>query len=280
MKTTKDFKKMKKDGEPIVMVTAYDAPAAGIAETADVDCLLVGDSLGMVVLGYESTVPVTLDDMVHHTKAVKRGARETFVITDMPFLTYHSSRSETVNNARRLVQEAGAHAIKLEGNGDVITYTKHLVDAGVPVVNHLGLTPQSVGVFGGYHVQGKQESDAERLKDDAIKTEEAGACMLVLECVPESLAQQISQLLTIPVIGIGAGRFTDGQVLVYHDIIGYNDGHVPKFVKQYANINETAKNAITQFSSDVKKRHFPEHVHVFQPLEKTVSHLYGKGDTT
>lgn len=275
MKTTTDFKKMKSSGEPVVMITAYDAPSAKLAEQAAVDVILVGDSLGMVVLGYESTVPVTMDDMVHHTKAVKRGATDTFVVADMPFLSYHAGIEETFANARRLIQEGGAHAVKLEGNGPVIEKTSLLVQAGVPVVSHLGLTPQAVGVLGGYSVQGKEAAEAEQLLRDAAALEEAGACLLVLECVPEALAETVAKSLTIPVIGIGGGRYTDGQVLVYHDIIGYHSGHMPKFVKQYTNINEIIEQSLVQFREDVKSRSFPDKKHVFKPVERDAIELYG-----
>ncbi|PYZ94541.1 3-methyl-2-oxobutanoate hydroxymethyltransferase [Salipaludibacillus keqinensis] len=275
MKTTADFKKMKNSQEPIVMLTAYDAPSAKLAEKASVDTILVGDSLGMVVLGYESTVPVTMEDMIHHTKAVKRGARDTFIIADMPFLSYHASDQETFTNARRLIQDGGAHAIKMEGNGSVLEKAKKLVHGGVPVVCHLGLTPQTVGVMGGYGVQGKEAADAEKLLNDAETVEQVGASMLVLECVPESLAREVSNRLSIPVIGIGAGRDTDGQVLVYHDVIGYYSGHTPKFVKQYSTIGETIEASIQQFTNEVKSNKFPEEKHVFQPVDRLTSEIYG-----
>ncbi|WP_416149741.1 3-methyl-2-oxobutanoate hydroxymethyltransferase [Salipaludibacillus sp. HK11] len=275
MKSTADLKKMKKNQEPIVMLTAYDAPSAKLAEQASVDTILVGDSLGMVVLGYESTVPVTMEDMIHHTKAVKRGTTDTFIITDMPFLSYHASDQETFINARNLIQQGGAHAIKMEGNGPVLDKAEKLVRGGVPVVCHLGLTPQTVGVTGGYKVQGKGDSEAKQLLEDAIRVEAVGASMLVLECVPEALATEISHRLQIPVIGIGAGRYTDGQVLVYHDVIGYSSGHVPKFVKQYSHIGETIKASIKQYTSDVKNKSFPEKTHVFQPTQQIDNQLYG-----
>lgn len=273
-KNTSLFRKMKQEQDPIVMVTAYDAPGAALSEAAGVDTILVGDSLGMVVLGYESTVRVTLDDMIHHTKAVKRGAADTFIITDMPFMSYHASKETTMENARRIMQESGADALKLEGGGEVFTYTEALVNAGVPVVSHLGLTPQTVGVDGGYRVKGKSEEEQKALLQDAGQAEAAGAFMLVLECVPEDLGKRIQESISIPVIGIGAGRYTDGQVLVYHDIVGYFDGHTPKFVKQYTNISEPVQNALENYRKEVKKGIFPAEQHVFQPLEKT-SVLYG-----
>lgn len=276
MKTTSDFKKMKQEKEPIVMVTAYDAPSALLAEKAGVDTILVGDSLGMVVLGYDSTIPVTVDDMVHHTKAVKRGAKDTFIITDLPFLSYHASVEETFASARRLMQDAHAHAVKMEGNGPVFEKAEKLIQGGVPVVCHLGLTPQSVGVLGGYKVQGKKADEAEQLLKDAKRSENIGASMLVLECVPEALVKEITTSLAIPVIGIGAGRYTDGQVLVFHDVVGYQSGHVPKFVKQYANIKDTIYSSLSDYTAEVKGLNFPEKKHVFQPVDEEAINLYGR----
>ncbi|QKS71121.1 3-methyl-2-oxobutanoate hydroxymethyltransferase [Paenalkalicoccus suaedae] len=273
MHTTASLKKMKASKDQIVMLTAYDAPSAKLSEEAEVDVILVGDSVGMVVLGYDSTVPVTLEDMLHHAKACRRGAKDTFIVTDMPFMTYHSSISETMANARRIMQETGSNAVKLEGNGIVIDHTRALVQAGVPVVSHLGLTPQTVGVTGGYKVQAKKEEDKEQLLTDAKAIEEAGACMLVLECVPEGIAKQVAEAIDIPVIGIGAGRQVDGQVLVYHDLIGYYSGHVAKFVKQYASVNDSIRDAIKSYTKDVKHHDFPEEKHVFEPDEKVT--LYG-----
>ncbi|MFN7252236.1 MAG: 3-methyl-2-oxobutanoate hydroxymethyltransferase [Anaerobacillus sp.] len=275
MKTTVTFKQMKKNKEKIAMLTAYDAPSAKLIEEAGVDVILVGDSLGMVVLGYDSTIPVTLEDMILHTKAVKRGAKDTFIVTDMPFLTYHSTLEETMNNAKRLMQEAGAHAVKLEGNGAVIEKMALLTKAGVPVVAHLGLTPQSVGVMGGYRVQGKDAETAKQLIEDSKQVEHAGACILVLECVPTQIAQFIQKELTIPVIGIGAGVDTDGQVLVYHDLVGYGNGHVPKFVKQYANITETILDAVSSYIKEVKEAQFPMEQHTFTMKNEELDRLYG-----
>lgn len=266
---------MKKAHEKIAMLTAYDAPSAKLAEQAGVDVILVGDSLGMVVLGYDSTISVTLEDMILHTKAVKRGAKETFIITDMPFLTYHSTIAETMNNARRLMQEAGSHAVKLEGNGAVIDKIAALTKAGVPVVAHLGLTPQSVGVLGGYRVQGKDAEGAKQLINDAKEVEAAGAAMLVLECVPKQLAQLITELIKIPTIGIGAGLETDGQVLVYHDLVGYGSNHVPKFVKQHTNISLEIERAVSAYVTEVKKLEFPEEKHTFTMKDEVLDRLYG-----
>ncbi|HDR8192833.1 3-methyl-2-oxobutanoate hydroxymethyltransferase [Bacillus thuringiensis] len=275
MKTKTDFLKMKEQGEPITMLTAYDYPSAKLAEEAEVDMILVGDSLGMVVLGYDSTVPVTVADMIHHTKAVRRGAKETFIVTDMPFMSYHVSLQETMVNARRIVQESGAHALKVEGAGEVISTIQYLTNAGIPVVAHLGLTPQSVGVLGGYKVQGKDAESAKKLIEDAKKCEEAGAIALVLECVPMQLAELISEQLTIPTIGIGAGQKVDGQVLVYHDLISYGVNRVPKFVKQYTSVQEEIVRGISQYVTEVKTRQFPEEKHSFTMKEEECLALYG-----
>ncbi|PEC23858.1 3-methyl-2-oxobutanoate hydroxymethyltransferase [Bacillus cereus] len=275
MKTKTDFLKMKEQGEPITMLTAYDYPSAKLAEEAKVDMILVGDSLGMVVLGYDSTVPVTVEDMIHHTKAVRRGAKETFIVTDMPFMSYHVSLEDTMVNARRIVQESGAHALKVEGAGEVISTIHYLTNAGIPVVAHLGLTPQSVGVLGGYKVQGKDAESAKKLIEDAKKCEEAGAIALVLECVPMQLAELISEQLTIPTIGIGAGQKVDGQVLVYHDLISYGVNRVPKFVKQYTSVQEEIVRGISQYVTEVKTGQFPEEKHSFTMKEEECLALYG-----
>ncbi len=275
MKTTTDFQKMKTNGEPIVMLTAYDFPSAKLAEEANVDVILVGDSLGMVVLGYDSTIPVTVEDMIHHTKAVRRGAKNTFIVTDMPFMSYHTSIEDTMKNAMKLMQDGGAHALKLEGAGEVCFTISRLVAAGVPVVAHLGLTPQSVGVLGGYKVQGKDSETAKKLVEDAKEVEKAGAMMLVLECVPKQLAEVITSEISIPTIGIGAGNKTDGQVLVYHDVIQNGFGHVPKFVKPFADANSVIQNAIHQYISEVKTREFPDDLHSFTMKEEQLVSLYG-----
>jgi len=275
LKTKTDFLKMKEQGEPITMLTAYDYPSAKLAEEAKVDMILVGDSLGMVVLGYDSTVPVTVEDMIHHTKAVRRGAKETFIVTDMPFMSYHISLQDTMVNARRIVQESGAHALKVEGAGEVISTIHYLTNAGIPVVAHLGLTPQSVGVLGGYKVQGKDAESAKKLIEDAKKCEEAGAIALVLECVPMQLAELISEQMTIPTIGIGAGQKVDGQVLVYHDLISYGVNRVPKFVKQYTSVQEEIVRGISQYVTEVKTGQFPEEKHSFTMKEEECLALYG-----
>lgn len=275
MKTKMDFLKMKQQHEPIVMLTAYDYPSAKYAEAAGVDMILVGDSLGMVVLGYDSTIPVTVDDMIHHTKAVKRGATDTFIVTDMPFMSYHLSKEDTMRNAARIIQESGAHALKLEGAGEVLGAIRDITNAGVPVVGHLGLTPQSVGVLGGYKVQGRDAEEAKRLIEDAKKCEEAGAIALVLECVPRQLAEEISKQLSIPTIGIGAGVEADGQVLVYHDVLTYGVERVPKFVKQYESLREPIMFSLSQYVKEVKARQFPAEQHTFTMKQEQLSALYG-----
>ncbi|MCY8909340.1 3-methyl-2-oxobutanoate hydroxymethyltransferase [Bacillus atrophaeus] len=275
MKTKLDFLKMKKNEEPIVMLTAYDYPSAKLAEQAGVDMILVGDSLGMVVLGLDSTVGVTVADMIHHTKAVKRGAANTFIVTDMPFMSYHLSKDETLKNAAAIIQESGADALKLEGGDGVFESIRALTLGGIPVVSHLGLTPQSVGVLGGYKVQGKDEQSAKKLLEDSKKCEEAGAMMLVLECVPAELTAKIAEELTIPVIGIGAGAQADGQVLVFHDVVGYGVARTPKFVKQYEQIDGAIETAISGYIHDVRKRAFPEQKHSFQLNQTVLEGLYG-----
>jgi len=275
MKQTTDFLKMKENDEKIVMLTAYDFPSAKQAEQGGVDVILVGDSLGMVVLGYESTIPVTLEDMVHHTKAVKRGAKDTFIVADLPFLTYHLSVRDTLINAGRLIQETGAHAVKLEGADEVVEKVASLTKAGIPVCGHLGLTPQSVGILGGYKVQGKDAHAAQKLMDDAKLVAEAGAFAIVLECVPKQLAEEVSKAISIPVIGIGAGLNVDGQVLVYHDILGYGVERVPKFVKQYHAVNPFMIESIQAYATDVRNKTFPEDKHSFTMKEEELKVLYG-----
>jgi len=275
VKTTTDFIKMKQNAQKITMITAYDYPSAKLVEQAGTDLILVGDSLGMVVLGYDSTVPVTMDDMIHHGKAVKRGAKDTFIVIDMPFMSYHISNRETLINATRLIQETGANAVKLEGADDVIDQINSLTNAGIPVMAHLGLTPQSVGVLGGYKVQGKSSEEAKLLIQNALKCQAAGAFAIVLECVPMQVAKEVSDQLDIPTIGIGAGSDTDGQVLVYHDLITYGVDRVAKFVKQYTNVNDPISLALDQYISEVRIGAFPEMKHSFQMKAEEVKSLYG-----
>ncbi|ALQ23086.1 3-methyl-2-oxobutanoate hydroxymethyltransferase [Listeria monocytogenes] len=276
MKRPVDFFAMKENGEKITMITAYDYPSAKNVEQAEADMILVGDSLGMVVLGYDSTVPVTMDDMIHHTKAVKRGAPDTFVVTDMPFMTYHGSVDETIQNTRKIIQESGAHAVKLEGAGEVVNKIARLTEAGAPVVAHLGLTPQSVGLTGSYKVRAKSAQEAQELMDNALAVEAAGAIALVLEAIPRQLAEKVSKALSIPTIGIGAGVETDGQVLVYHDIIGYGISRRAKFVKAYADIDERIEPALASYVKEVKAATFPEVKHSFTMAEEDLKGLYGR----
>ncbi|WP_088840473.1 3-methyl-2-oxobutanoate hydroxymethyltransferase [Listeria sp. ILCC797] len=275
MKTPIDFLNMKQKQEKITMLTAYDYPSAKNAEAAEIDMILVGDSLGMTVLGYDSTIPVTLSDMIHHTKAVKRGAKNTFVVTDMPFMTYHGTESETVERARTLIQESSANAVKLEGAGDVVRHIAALTTAGAPVVAHLGLTPQAIGLTGSYKVRAKSQEEAKKLLDDAKKIEAAGAIALVLEAIPKQLAEQVTKNISIPTIGIGAGAGTDGQVLVYHDVIGYGISRRAKFVKAYAEVDELIEKALTTYVQDVKTQAFPEESHSFTMNEEELKGLYG-----
>lgn len=255
--TTSSLQRMKKEAEHIVMITAYDYPGAKAAEEAGVDVILVGDSLGMVVLGYETTLPVTMEDMIHHTKAVRRGAKETMIVTDMPFLSYHVTVAEAIRNAGRLLQEGGADAVKLEGGRERIPTIRQLVEAQIPVMGHLGLTPQSVNLLGGFKVQGREAEGAKRIIDDALRLEEAGCFALVLESVPGELAAWITSRLSIPTIGIGAGPGCDGQVLVMHDLLGIHQGHVAKFVKRYADVNRIMVEGIRAFANEVRNGQFP-----------------------
>jgi len=263
-KTILDIKKMKALGEKITMLTAYDYGMASILDESDIDILLVGDSLGNVALGYESTLPVTMDDMVRHTQAVARGSQKAMLVADMPFLSYQVSPESAMANAGRLLKEGNAQAVKLEGGREHADIIHKMTYAGIPVMAHLGLTPQSVNQLGGYKVQGKQEDAAEIIMQDAKCLEEAGAFSLVLECVPEKLAADITAALSIPSIGIGAGVHCDGQVLVINDMLGMNDRMTPKFVKKYAQLNVDIKNAVKLYIKDVKTSAFPDDKHSFK----------------
>lgn len=275
MKSTLDFIKMKKTREKIVMLTAYDYPSAKLAEEAGVDILLVGDSLGMVVLGYDSTIAVTTEDMIHHGKATRRGAKETFVVVDMPFGSYHGSADRTLTDAVRIFQQTGANALKLEGAGKVIDTIRLLTGTGIPIVAHLGLLPQSASVAGGYKVQGKTAEAAQQLIEDARACQDAGAFMVVLECIPYQLGEEVANAVSIPVIGIGAGAGTDGQVLVYHDTVKYGSHHVPKFVESYADIGTDIRDALKQYVTSVKDGSFPAERHCFTMKEEELTALYG-----
>ncbi|GGM23024.1 3-methyl-2-oxobutanoate hydroxymethyltransferase [Paraliobacillus quinghaiensis] len=264
MKNNKTFIKMKQENEKITMITAYDYPSAKLSEQANVDMILVGDSLGMVVLGYSSTIQVTIEDMIHHGKAVTRGAQDTFVVVDMPFMSYHISLEDALRNAKRIYQETGAQALKVEGSSpEIRNLITHLTNAGIPVVAHIGLTPQSVNVLGGYRVQGKDQAGATKIIEDAKAIEKSGAIAIVLECVPKELANVVTDQLNIPTIGIGAGVACDGQVLVYHDLIQYGVDRLAKFVKTYDNSNERITSAIKKYVEEVKDASFPEEKHSY-----------------
>jgi 3-methyl-2-oxobutanoate hydroxymethyltransferase len=253
-----DFKERKRRGEKIAMLTAYDATMARLLDRAGVDALLVGDSLGMVVLGYDNTLPVTLDDILHHTRAVTRGAERALVVADMPFLTYQVTQADAVRNAGRLLQEGGATAVKLEGGRPVIDVVKRLVDIGIPVMGHLGLLPQTVHQLGGFVRQATRAEDADKLIADAHALEEAGAFAIVLEAVPSEVARSATAQVRIPTIGIGAGPDCDGQILVSHDILGLFDGQVPPFVKQYAHLADTIASASRAYIEDVRAGRYPQ----------------------
>jgi 3-methyl-2-oxobutanoate hydroxymethyltransferase len=248
---------LKRRGEVITVVTAYDFPTARFADEAGVEVVLVGDSLGTVVLGYESTLPVTMEDMLHHVRAVTRAKPSALVVADMPFMSYQVSDEQAVMNAGRMIQEGGADAVKLEGGERVATAVRRLVDIGIPVMGHLGLTPQSVLAFGGYRVQARGEADQERLLAEAKRLEQCGCFSLVLEGIPSRLGTQVSRELSIPTIGIGAGPGCDGQVLVTHDLLGLYHGRTPKFVRRYAELGDATRHAFEQYVSDVKARRFP-----------------------
>jgi 3-methyl-2-oxobutanoate hydroxymethyltransferase len=248
---------MKRRGVPIAVLTAYDFPTARLADEAGAEILLVGDSLGTVVLGYENTLPVTMEDMLHHTRAVMRARPSALVVADMPFLSYQVSDEQAVLNAGRLVKEGGADAVKLEGGERVVPAIRRMIEAGIPVMGHLGLTPQSVLAFGGYKVQARGEADQERLLREAAALQEAGCFALVLEGIPARLGAQVTRALAIPTIGIGAGVGCDGQVLVSHDLLGFFLGHQPKFVRRYASIADVMRDAFSRYVADVKAHRFP-----------------------
>lgn len=275
MKTTATFRKMKEQGDKIAMVTAYDYPSAKLAEEAGVDVMLVGDSLGMVVLGYDSTVHVTVEDMIHHGKAARRGAPDTFLVVDMPFGSFQGSDDRVLANALRIFQETGANALKLEGADEVEHITRLLTRTGIPVVGHLGLLPQVSGVLGGYKVQGKTADAAQKLIEDAKASEAAGAAMIVLECIPYQLAKKVTEAVSVPVIGIGAGAETDGQVLVYHDLLKYGSHHLPKFVRSYAEAGAEMKQGLEAYVTEVKSGAFPAEEHRFTMKEEELAQLYG-----
>jgi 3-methyl-2-oxobutanoate hydroxymethyltransferase len=271
--TIRKLAEMKRAGEKIPMVTAYDYTAARIADAAGIPILLVGDSLGMVVLGYDSTIPVTMDDMVRHSRMVSRGAVEALVVTDLPFMSYQVDADAAMRNAGRLMQEGGAHTVKLEGGVAVAGTVRRIVDAGVPVMGHIGLTPQSVNALGGYRVQGRTKAAARRVWDDAKALQDAGAYAVVLECVPSPLARVITQRLTIPTIGIGAGPNCDGQVQVFHDMLGLYSEFVPKHARRYANLGEDMGTAFGRYAEDVRDGSFPNESESFTMNEELLADL-------
>ncbi len=250
-----------KGNEPLVMITAYDYPSALLADAAGVDIILVGDSLGMTMLGHNDTLAVSLDAMIHHTKAVSAAQTKALIVCDMPFLTYEDSVQSALCNAGKIMAQGGARSVKLEGGINIITQVKALVQAGIPVMGHLGLTPQRVATLGGYKIQGRTANAAHALLEEALALEVAGCFSIVLECVPEEVATLITKSLSIPTIGIGAGATCDGQVLVWHDLLGINTGHTPKFVKKYAQLGDNIIKAIQSYAKDVRKRDFPQAEH-------------------
>lgn len=272
--TSVTFKESKKNGEKLTMLTAYDYTTAKLLDESGVDSILVGDSLGMVVLGYDDTLSVTMEDMIHHSAAVARGAKNALVITDMPFMSYQTSVYDAVVNAGRLVKEGKAQAVKLEGGIEFCEHIKAIVKASIPVCAHIGLTPQSINAFGGFKVQGKGKEEAQRLLDEARAVEEAGAFAVVLECVPAKLAKKISESISIPTIGIGAGAGCDGQVLVYQDMLAMYSDFKPKFVKQYAQVGSVMKDAFRQYIDEVKSGAFPSEEHTFKIDDDIIESLY------
>jgi len=272
--TVVTMQKQKMEHDKITMLTAYDYSMAKLIDCTGVNAILVGDSLGMVMLGYKDTLSVTMEDMIHHTRAVSRGVENALVVADMPFMSYQTSVYDALHNAGRLIKEGGAHAVKLEGGATVVPQIKAIVEASIPVVAHSGLTPQSVNALGGFKVQGKSEAEAQKLLDDARAVEGAGAFCVVLECVPSALAALISSKLSIPTIGIGAGAGCDGQVLVYQDMLKMFSDFKPKFVKNYADIGQSMRDAFCSYIDEVKAGTFPSQEHCFAISEDIISRLY------
>lgn len=275
--TTQTIQKKKNNNETITMLTAYDYPTAVILDEAGIDIILVGDSLGMVVLGYDNTTQVTMEDMLHHVKAVTRGSKHPLTVADLPFLSYHTGIYDAVKNAGRLIQEGKANAVKLEGGIEIIDQIKAITNSGIPVMGHIGLTPQSINLLGGYYIQGKTNKQAKKLIEDAKALEEAGVFAIVLECIPTELAKIITDSLDIPTIGIGAGSYCDGQVLVTHDILNLYPNKTPKFAKQYTDVYGDILQATKNYVQDVKLKKFPTSEHVFH-LKKEIIDSISKGD--
>jgi len=272
--TIQQLKEMKQQGKRFKMVTAYDYLLASVIDKSPIELILVGDSLGMVVLGYDSTVSVTMDDMLHHSKPVVKGAPNTLIVVDMPFGSYNVSINEAISNANRLMKEGGADCVKLEGGAIVVETVRAIVNAGIPVMGHIGLTPQTVSQLGGFKVQGKDAEAAQKLLEDAQKLEEAGAFSIVVECVPAPVTKLMTEKLSIPIIGIGAGPHCDGQVLVAQDMLGMFDRFVPKFVKQYGNLNGIIMEALQRYATDVDSGEFPGPEHSFAMKEEVLKKLY------
>lgn len=264
----------KESGEKLTMLTAYDYSTAKLIDEAGINMILVGDSLGMVMLGYEDTLSVTMEDMIHHTAAVARGTKNALLVADMPFMSYQTSVYDAVVNAGRLMKEGRAQAVKLEGGSEVTEHIRAITNASIPVVGHLGLTPQSLNAFGGFKVQGKSEAAAKKLVEDALAIEEAGAVAMVLECVPAKLAELISKKVKVPTIGIGAGAGCDGQVLVYQDMLAMFSDFKPKFVKHFGQIGEQMKEAFAKYSEEVKSGTFPAQEHTFKIDDEVIEKLY------
>ena len=271
--TVRQLAEMKERGEKIPMITAYDYTTAVIADAAEIPVVLVGDSLGMVVLGHESTIPVTLEDIIHHTKMVARGNRNSLIVSDLPFMTYQIDQGQALRNAARLLQEGGAHTVKLEGGENVASTVRRIVDCDIPVMGHIGVTPQSVNAFGGYRVRGRSAEQARQILKDSLALEAAGAYAVVLELVPAPLSRVITERLSIPTIGIGAGPECDGQVQVLHDMLGLFTDFVPRHAKQYAHLGETIKEAFTQYSIEVRDGSFPTEHESFSMDEAILSEL-------
>ena len=272
--TVTTFKDAKKQGKKLTMLTAYDYSTAKLFDEAGVDSMLVGDSLGMTMLGYDSTLPVTMEDMIHHTKAVVRGAKNALVVGDMPYMSYHLSVQQAVENAGRFIKEAGAQAVKLEGEAAFCPEIEAMTRASIPVVGHLGLTPQSINAFGGFKVQGKSEEAARKIIEDAQALEAAGAFAIVLECVPAKLAEIITAKVAVPTIGIGAGAGCDGQVLVYQDMLGMYDNFTPKFVRKFAEVGAMMKQGVQAYCAAVQDSSFPAAEHTFKIDEEVLEKLY------
>lgn len=272
--TVSTFKKAKENKEKLTMLTAYDYSTARLFDEAGINSILVGDSLGNVILGYEDTLSVTMEDMIHHSAAVARGAKNALVVCDMPFMSYQASVYDAVTNAGRLMKEGRANAVKLEGGEEVCPQIKAITECGIPVVAHLGLTPQSINAFGGYKVQGRDLEAAKKLIDDAVAVEKSGAFALVLECVPTEIATKITEKLTIPTIGIGAGNGCDGQVLVYQDMLGMFSDYTPKFVKQFANVGTIIKDAVTDYINEVNSGAFPDETRSYKASDDVLEKLY------